>query len=245
MANLLKSDLYRLFRSKCFYISLVLVATMIVLYLSFDIKNNSQHNIFSLIDKICKNYSISIPMVFFMALYAGQEFSFGVIKCFLAKGISRTQFFLAKSIICSLAISIFVLLGFLVGIVIGQIHWNIFEGITANSIKLVLFQYLMQTELHIAYGMLMLLVIYILGKMQISTMVNTGLLIFGFAILKSLQSMLNLRWNLYNFWIGSLIDICQTNNSYTWRVFEIFMGAAYIIVCLCLGFLIFGKRNLK
>lgn len=243
--NMLKSDLYRLFRNKFFYISLLLSAATIIVYLNFDYTNRYVHDLSSLSDKLYKNYSISISVLFFMATYASQEFNYGVLRCFVSRGISRIQIYVAKFVTCTLAVSIIVSFGTLCGMVAGNVFWGSFANVSTESIQLVIIQYLMEIILHIAFASLMLSVIYMFGKSQISTLVNTGLLIFGYAVLRSIQTIIDTKWNLYNFWIGALIDISQTDNSKYWRCFELSIALLYIIFFGALGLMIFRKKELK
>ena len=81
---------------------------------------------------------------------------------------------------------------------------------------------LTQILLHIAYSSLLLLIITIFQDSFIGIMI--ALLMFGLVICRGIKELFDLKWNIQNLWIGSLIEITQTDNTLVWRMSEILGG---------------------
>ena len=233
------SEVYRLIRSKYLYISIILAIFSIVGYSLLNFQKQDSFDILTWFNQIYKNYSTTLPLVVFVSGYAVQDFRYGVIRCFVAKGISREKIFFAKFTACIIGATILVLIGGVTGFLTGNIlcHYTI----NINDSLLIGGVILTEILLHVAYSALMLLIIIIFEDSFIGVMINVSILMFGFIICKGIKKIFALKWNIQNLWIGSLIEFVQTDNTLVWRMSEIFVGILYIIICLLLGVAVFRK----
>lgn len=147
MLNILKSDLYKLRKSKAFHICTFLCAALAVFMLAARYaemnRTLTDPNSFSL-EYVEMMLEISqqasgiwvvqdfLPMGFhiilvgiFVAIFISSEFSFGTIKNILSRGAGRIQVFLSKFIVCSIA-SLAMLFAFVIAtLTTGSIIWGL------------------------------------------------------------------------------------------------------------------------
>lgn len=107
MLNLLRSDLYRLLRSKSYYICAAIAAGFIILGLIISKwAANSSPELEGLgpvsgIDSAMKTLSdgnVFMIIAIFIPIYVVAEFSYGTMKNVVSKGFSKLQIFLSKFI---------------------------------------------------------------------------------------------------------------------------------------------------
>ena len=242
---MVRSEIYKLVRSKYLYISIILTIVSVIAFSILNFEKETNFDILTWFNQIYKNYSTTLPLVVFVSGYAVQDFRYGVIRCFVAKGISREKIFLSKFIGCIIGALILVLIGAVTGFLSGHFLIHYITGSTVDEYWLIVEVVLTQILLHIAYSSLLLLIITIFQDSFIGIMINVALLMFGLVICRGIKELFDLKWNIQNLWIGSLIEITQTDNTLVWRMSEILGGVLYIIICLLLGLVIFKKWESK
>lgn len=136
MINLLRSDFYRLFRSKAFYICVVIwtflfaIGAFLAKWLN-DIVAKSQnidtvpelsfHSGIAYGLTVFNDSNMSLFMAIYIAIFVTAEFTHGTMKNSVSKGFSKIQIYLSKFITMSGAVYLTMLILFLSGLITGTI----------------------------------------------------------------------------------------------------------------------------
>ncbi len=132
MINLLRSDFYKLFRTKAFYICGVLAAAFAVLgvillssafkfELGIDASLLGYDGLYAL---ITGTGQAGLFITIMVSMFIPQEFSFGTMKNIASRGISRTNIYLSKIIIGVFISIAYALLCASVCFTVGSIMWG-------------------------------------------------------------------------------------------------------------------------
>lgn len=137
--NILKSEFYKLKKSKPFWICLVITVILAaVIPFAFQqavvSRGSEVQNIsLSAVDILC--YSFGLPILsliagIFTSIFVSSEFHHGTMKNYISKGYNREKIFLSKFLICAFAVTIFII----VYIPIALISGTIFLGFYPHNV---------------------------------------------------------------------------------------------------------------
>lgn len=137
MINILKSDFYKLFRMRSFYVCGVLSAILAALNILLSVQQLAMYNfpasLFGYNGFLAFQLGLSSAPLFFIILisiFVSSEFSHGTIKNTLSVGNSRTSVYFSKLITGVSAVIMYSLLCAVVSCIIGTIFWGFGEDIT-------------------------------------------------------------------------------------------------------------------
>ncbi len=133
MNNILKSDFYRLFKSKSYYIctivALLLMVTNIFIYKwqwetfseqlgmeTFPYKDGITYGL-----TVFSNGNILMIIAIFTAIFVTAEFAHGTMKNAVSKGFSKLQIYLSKLVTMTVAVILILLVNFIVSTIAGVI----------------------------------------------------------------------------------------------------------------------------
>lgn len=126
MSNLLRSDLYRLFKSKSFYICMAVEAClfilgMVIIYLmnqtepaivTLEAQNGIDYGLTALTTS-----DITLLLGIIIGIFVTAEFSHGTMKNVVSKGFSKVNIYLSKLVTMVIATFIFMLFILIVGVI--------------------------------------------------------------------------------------------------------------------------------
>lgn len=127
MINVLKSDFYKLFTRKSFYICGIIVALLSVL----DVWMMSE----TMIDPLILGYDgiycirnglleVKLLLTIFIAMFISSEFSYGTIKNIASRGISRVKIYLSKLVTGLFVSVVYTIIGTVCAFIFGTIKWG-------------------------------------------------------------------------------------------------------------------------
>lgn len=145
MLNILKSDFYKLIKSRAFWVCIVLcMAFAVFMVTAMHVGISSGHfgnggggpggmTLEELIENISATWALlayldmGLHLIFiavFVSIFVSSEFHFGTMKNVLSRGASRINVFLSKIIVCSFA-SVIILLAFVLAMLVsGTFAWG-------------------------------------------------------------------------------------------------------------------------
>ena len=162
MRNILKSDFYKLKKSKAFWICSLLciaIAVMMVVAMQAGLSRASSMRdqreaaqFTALADNASGVFALEqfLPMGFnlifigvFVAIFVSSEFGSGTMKNTLSRGAERLKVFFSKFIVCSVAALIMLFLFIAALLAVGSILWGFGTATFAGMLGLILLQSLM------------------------------------------------------------------------------------------------------
>ncbi len=134
MINLLKSDFYKLFRMKSFYIcaaitavlaslGVILLNSAIIAELGIDASLLGYDGIYALIVGV-NNSFVNLFIAILISMFISSEFSYGTMKNIASRGVSRANIYLSKIIVGVFVTVVYTLFCALVSFAIGSIMWG-------------------------------------------------------------------------------------------------------------------------
>jgi len=137
MLNLIRADFYRIFRGKAFWITLIVLITILVISSFIGAFNTGMMNATAeelryLTDDLSGSFNQLYQMAYadsffyfflpILVIFITADFSGGTVKNILARGGSRTKYYLSKltvsAIFCSIIVFIYATLPFILGTII-------------------------------------------------------------------------------------------------------------------------------
>lgn len=211
MSNILKSDFYRLFRSKAFYIC-TLIATLVFASGAFLTKwanellakNQNldtvpelpfQSGIYYGIGAFTDG-SINLYMAVFIAIFVTAEFVYGTIKNTVSKGFSKIHIYVSKLITMVTASFIMMFIMFVFGVIAGTMVSGNFgeatENLTMYALRAIGIELLLHTALASIFVMIAMLVRNNGGTIAINVI---GIITFGSVIYQLLDMLFSNDFN--------------------------------------------------
>ncbi len=259
MLNLIRSDFYKLFRTKAFYICGVLAAIFSCLFgvviINYTIsqfggisaKSLGYDGVYALTAGIIwANLLVTIMI----SMFIPNEFSYGTIKNIASKGVSRASIYLSKIVIAVSVSAIYILTCAVVSFTTGSIMWG--TGELTREVYLDIFRML---GLFLLVESTMQCIYVMMGFFIRQT---GGTVAANLAIFIAMPDLIH----LINFGIYSLLKVEDFDISKYWPSTylskytsldilqeDINVGmivcAAYIVVSILVGIFFFYKRDVK
>lgn len=265
MINLLRSDFYRLFKSRAFYICTIVSVTLLaasIFIMDWSIRmtaNLGNENSINLLMPYQDGISygmiafsggdVHLFMAIFIAIFITAEFSQGTMKNVVSKGFSKTQIYLSKVITMTTASFIMIFSMFVFGTLAATFVIGSFGDITGSflgqMLKTIGIELLLHTALTAIFVMVAMTIrssggviaINIIGVISLSSLIYTALnYLFKNKIDFSQYSLMN-NISLYH----------NMNPSVTGEDFlrSFLVGVAFLAVITIGGIFIFKKADVK
>lgn len=256
MLNLLRSDFYKLFRLKSFYICGI-IATILGAFDVWFLNHNVNSELG--IDASVLGYNgiyasvmclgeVVLLLSIFIAMFIPSEFSYGTIKNIASRGISRFNIYVSKLIVCAFVTVVYSLTVGIVGFTTGSIMWGVgdFSGEIAfnmfKSIGLFLLAVFAMECINIMVGFLLRHTGGTVATvLAISTLVPTLILIAEFF----LKSKFDKEIELSKYWVGQYYGMAKLDVANDVLQTGIIVSLVYIFVSSAIGIYSFYKRDVK
>jgi ABC-2 type transport system permease protein len=257
MSGLLRSDFYRLFKSKSFYIC-TLVAIFLLNLNLFTIKwasnmSGEMGEIYaSLLPKDGITYGIkafsdgNTQMIFaiIVAIFVVAEFSHGTMKNIISKGFSRTQAYLSKLITMIIATFIIIFAGFLVTTASATVISGAIGSFSWDIIKIIGIELLLNAAL-ISILLLSAMVVRNLGGVIAINII--GILSFGPLIFTLLEYLSDgkVMFTHYSLFYNMALYMGTTAAAGSDYLKSALVAIAYLILTTVIGIFAFKKTDIK
>lgn len=245
MINIIKSNLFKLFRNKTYYGICVLLGLSLILYIYLNyFAKYSNDFVVPALQNLSENLSNPYIINILFALLAGkfilEDYGSGVIKNILGRGISRGKYFIGNII----SIYIVYVITWIIYLVLQSIIYGFKYGIGTGNIKVLL--------LGIILNLIFMLALIIIVS-AITAITRNGILIaIIFVVILNIDkiimliaSILHRRIDLY--WINMItyinyIDI-GTNNELLIK--GIGISLVYVVIFIIVGLYAIKKQDVK
>lgn len=251
MLNLLRSDFYKLRRSKSFFICLGMLAA-IVAYIIIDFSSSAHikeelspstfHWIYMFFyERSFLPYFIPLFQAIFITMLITSEYNNGTIKDPVSLGFSRIEIYISKLITVSVG-SILMMLVAIFSIVITSIFvFGIYGSFSMYDLLLIVRMFFIQTLLYAAYGSLFLMIAFLIKNIG-------GTMAFGIffsLILGSLGSVVgDSKWGRILLFMNFSSTAMPHPQAVDMRI-AIVVALSYLILCLSIGGFTFKKQDIK
>ncbi len=254
MINIIKCEIFKLYKTKKIFISILfmLLSIFYSIFNEFIINSESlsksSGNIFSL--SLLSSYSsFLIPILIIISVISliNNEHSDGSLTLILLKPFTRGKIVLAKFFSISIFITIFLIVSLIIGYLLSYIIFGfsqnfIIKGISlsyADGIKLTLMSYLLSIISYIAFISFNMLICLSINPPSYAA-ITSIVVFFSMQILNSIFNeisplLINYYFNSYN----AILESSLGFNS------ALLINSIYILVFLCISILIFTKKEIK
>lgn len=263
MKNLLLSDLYRLMKSKSFYICSLIAAALLVLNIFImnwstklieSLENGMPPMIMPFSDGLSYGVSsfsdgnVHLFIAIFTAIFITTEFVHGTMKNAVSKGFSRTHIYLSKLITMVIAILIMLFVNFIFSTIAATFILGNFGEITGiligNSLKIIGIELL----LHIALTSVFVMIAMIIRNNAATIAINIiGVLSFVSLIYIALEYLFKKTIEFSKFSLLSNIRFYYLNTTAigTDYLRSFLVGLIFFGLTTALGILAFRRMDVK
>ena len=261
MRNILKSDLFKLYKNKAFWICLLLsvaVAVLMVLAIQAGINNitgNMGHVPFAGILGLISGVgalTIFIPMNFhlifiavFSSLFVASEFQTGTIKNTISRGAGRVNVFFSKFIVTAFA-SIVMFLAFVIAIVVtGTILWGFDPGGIVTGISL-LSMIALQALTVLAFSALFTFTSMTLRGTGGAIAANVIIVTMASTLFSAISLLLPNDFNLNDYWLDwNLSNLATYSPDGAYVIQGVVIAVGWSVVSIIVGVSMFKMRDIK
>ncbi|MCM0648933.1 ABC transporter permease [Clostridium swellfunianum] len=251
MLNLLRADLYKLRRSKSFFICLGILAA-IVAYIIIDfgssahIKEQFSPSTFHWTYMMFKEksflpYFMPVFQAIFITMLITSEYSTGTIKDSVSLGFSRMKIYMSKLITVSVGSILMMLAAFITTGITSILVFGIYGSFSMYDLLLFIRMFLIQSLLYTAYASVFLMIAFLIKNIG-GTMAFS---IFFSLILGSLSSIFG---NGYLGRVMLLMNFSPTAMPNPQAVdirIAIAVALSYLILCFSIGGFTFKNQDIK
>lgn len=233
MLNAMRASFYKMFRDKAFAFCLLGTACWSIIVIMAQVFTSSARGIADVSELANRWYgfiglhAIEVPLIISAVLLFSGEFRDKSWKPLIAKGISKTSYFLSKliSMLCLTVILCFVsILTLAIGNVV-LLHATMDSSYIGN----VLLFFLGQTIAHCSIAIVTIMVICIVKRGEIASILCL-MMVLGYVILRGLENALSLGELITDYWAFSQTAFVDFGMVTNWgRIFITFLG--YLVVC--------------
>ena len=256
MGKLLKADLYRLFKTKSYYILNITILGLILLNLIIakrqDIVDEtdllSEFTGIEVSAGVVTGGNVAIYMSIFVAIFVAHEFTHGTMKNVVSKGYSRIKIYLSKLIAVSVATTLMFLAILIFTTIVGTVVTGEFGEITGTYALEFLRMLAIVTLLYLAFSSLYLMIVMIVRSSGGAIAINLiGVTMFGPEIYELFNWLFK---NKYDFNKYSLTNNVLLYNESLSPPLEdigrsIIVGLVFLVVTTLIGSLVFEKTDIK
>lgn len=260
--NLVQNEIYKMMHQKFVYLSIIcLIAVVIISVIGLDylLPENSNLGSGYLFFLISSRTAISmigtLLILIFSSMLISNETSFGTIQMMLVNPISRLEFFLAKIITGMIFSVLLIIIIILTAFLVGKVAFG--YGIYAERGIIVFTQWQILSNFLYCFLILLfplfsfccygLLISIIINNVGLAIGLSMGSIIF----LDIVKERLKVSPFLFQSYIETPFEFAQDiiegfGISWTPKIFYCLgVSGAWIVVFLCVGYLIFSKKDYK
>ena len=252
MVNLLKSDFYRLLKSKSLYICaavgafLMMISLIAVKLLSTMPEVSDEMPFPGALDfghVIFTGADVHLLMAIFISIFVTAEFVHGTMKNTISKGYSRTLVYLSKIITSTVASYFIMLVMFIVSVATYMVIYGELGSLSGKEILIIFIELLLHTALASVFVLIAMVVRNNGGTIAINIICIT--LIFP-QIFNLLDAIFDLKINFR--------DYSLVNNITMYYGFiplkddiirSVIVGVVYLVFVTLLGIIVFKKKDVK
>jgi len=256
MKNLLKSDFYRLFKSKSYYICMLVAAALIIVGLVISNALSKQDVAYAtLLNKDGMSYGLKtfgdgnviMIMSIFISIFVTAEFSQGTMKNVVSKGFSKVQVYLSKLVTMTVATYIAFLVAFIVSVVGGSIITGKFGDFTGAFVGIAMKTIGIELLLTLAMTAVFVMIAMVFKNLGGVIAINIiGVFTFLNLIFSALQYLVDNKIKFTEFSLSynmSLYGVDQVAGSIFLR--STIVGLVFLAVFTALGLWLFKKADVK
>ncbi|MBZ2174293.1 ABC transporter permease [Schnuerera sp. xch1] len=252
MLNLLRADLYKLRRSKSFYICLAIIA-LVVAYIIIDFKSSAHmkeqlnpstfHWIYMLFEEQAfLPYFIPALQAIFITMLITGEYSTGTIKDSVSLGFSHTKVYMSKLITVSIGTILMLLVAIFTTGITSIFVFGIYGSFSIYDLMLLIRMLIIQDLLYTAHGSIFLMIAFLIKNIG-STMAVS--LLLSLVIVPPLSTLVeNSDWGR----IFLIMNFSPTALPHPQAVdirVAIAVALSYLILCSGIGWFTFKKQDIK
>ncbi|MBH1940663.1 ABC transporter permease [Mobilitalea sibirica] len=256
MLRLLRSDFYRLFRSKSLYIC-ALVAGLLMIGSAYMVKwgsRVSEEIVFSYKDGLSYGLmafnggDVHLFMAIFISIFVTAEFTYGTMKNTVSKGFSKIMIYLSKFITACVASYFLILVMFVAGLVSGTLITGEVGSFTGSFALHALRMVGIELLLHAALSSILVMVAMIIRNGGGTMAVNIiAIVTVGPVIYQLLELFFDHRIEFTKY---SLRNNVMLYNAIMAPPMEdilrsILVGICFLVVTLAIGILAFKNSDVK
>ena len=261
MFNIIKTDLYKFFKSKTFYVILlvtILFASLNVIGTYFALKNiadgtmtgpNAEHMVANGRELLIAAFGGGIVLMLITvmsSMFIAKEYSTGVIKDTVSSGISRYKIFLSKVIVSSFASVLLIIINILYQGVFISILIDYGAVFNWEEVLFLFKIFINATFAILAFNALFVSFATFFKSLGAALGINIGLLMFGGLIFSLIALISDKISTITEYWIGNNITAVIwnfTENIYEWKT--LIISASYLTVAIIFGLLVFKRQDIK
>lgn len=260
MKNILKSDFYRLFKSKSFYICTLVSAALFglgiyMMYWAHKVTSSQGVEFpFQYTDGLSYGMtafmdgSVQMIISIFIAIFVTAEFSHGTMKNIVSKGFSKVNIFLSKLLTMTVAAFIIVIATVIVGTVCGTLVTGKFGSLNGEFGGYVLKTIGIELFLYIALTALLLMVAMTVknlgGAIAISVI---GIISFENVLFALLEFAVDskIKFSEFSLIYNTLFYRMNMEAAGSDYVRSVIVGAVFLVVATTFGIFMFKKADVK
>ena len=264
MISLIKSEFYKLGKTKAFYLLMAICAALAIA-IAFALKsgaamaaanpgNADLQDMAKFQDSFggawFVGYSLgnglqAVIIAIFVSIFIAVEFNYGPMKNIISRGFNRTQEYLAKLITSVVASMCLLAVYMLAGLLTGTALWG-FDPHGVASVGSLLTLFLTQTLLIISYTSIFVFVAMSLRNNGASIGANISIVLMGTFVVQAVSLLFHTKINLMNYWISECITQLATLNPVSADVTRgIIVAVGYTLLATVLGSILFNKQDIK
>lgn len=254
MLKLLKSDFYKLSKTKSFFICLCILLGLAVGYVflshySYQFVSTEPHPGASVF--VAETFSANslIFSAIVVSLFVACEFGFGTIKNTASKGFGRTEIYASKLIVSCVVSTVFLLAYSLASVVTGTILWG-FGPVEPGYWQELLQIIGLEALLNLAFTSVFVFFASLVRQTGGAIAINICLMSFASAMVQMGQMLLHylfkVEWNISQYLISSNISVVSQGDLTQETILRaLIVGIVYFAVTTLSGVWLFSKRDIK
>lgn len=254
MIKLLKSDFYRLAKSKSLYIcsavgSLLFILVVVLLKFSTTMTDTlgelPYSSAMSFGHTVFTGGDVHLLMAIFISIFVTAEFVHGTMKNTIAKGYSRTLVYLSKLIASTVASYIMLLIVFIVSVLSYLVVFGNLGSLSGKEVLIIL----IELFLHSSLASIFLLIAMIIRNNGGTIAINIICITLIFPQLFTLLDVIfdhKIQFTNYSL-LHNMMMYAATDQNFTNGeiIRSVIVGGAYLGIMTLLGIIAFKKQDVK
>ena len=247
MLNAMRASFYKMFRDKAFGLCLIGTAGWALVVIMAQVLTSHARGIEDVSQLANRWYGfiglhvIEVPLIISAVLLFSGEFRDRSWKLLIAKGISKTSYFLSKlvSMLCLTMILSFISILTLAICNVILLHATMDASYVGNVIKF----FLGETLAHFSIAVLVIALICIIKRGEIASIISMFLMVFGYVMLSGVEKAFSLGEVITDFWAFSQTAFVEFNGPVAWgRILISFLG--YLVICSLAAIAFLSRKDI-
>ena len=248
MLNAIRASFYKMFHDRAFgvYVAGTVAWTMVVIaaqVLTCDMRGiedvselaNRWYGFIGL-------HSIEVPLIGSSVLLFSGEFRNKSWKLLIAKGISRTSFYLSK-LISILTLTVLISFVSILVIAVGNVV-ILHAAFDLTYVGNVFWFFLGETIAHMTIAVLIIMIICVVKRGEVAMMLCFFLMVFGYALLHALENALGAGEIITDIWAFSQTAFADFGGPIRWG-WLLLMFLGHLVVCSLITILFLNHKDIE